>query len=245
MQRTTIPVLSAIVALSLAPCSAEPAPVRTITVVDGLISGSAGTLAVDEALLVRLGKLFTVVGMAGFSLSDDESRVWRGGLGGAFSFGGGFYVDGHYVLAWDESGAYGTHEAEAAFNAENDRAWGAMRETLRWNDGTLSSVSKLQGRYSFTRRFSAIAMYSFAWERNVGFGNAFWLEGTFLPAPQVGLRLGSTLSLDTDGTFAPAANCGFDLRPHGDLRISWSFERTFSSGDGSWRHVAALDLAIR
>lgn len=237
--------LAAFVAQSL---EADPAPLRSISVATVDVPSDPGAYAeieVEEAFLARISPRLTLVGKAAFIRYAPDNVAPRAGLGAAWDFGGGLYVDGYCVLGWAPTLDRLEYDAMAALNYETESLYAAVRSVLRERQGSFSSISTFWGSWSWAFGLTLQGMYGFAWERGAGFGHSVWVEANAPVLPWLVPHLGGTLSKETNGDVDASVRIGLDLIPWKDIKIVYVAEPFFLDYSGKFTHTVSVDVSFR
>jgi len=246
--RYSLVLIGLLAAISAQSLEADPAPLRSITVVSlELPSDPSGyaEIELDEAFLARLSPRFTLVGKAGMIRYSPDNIVPRGGVGAAWDFGGGFYTDGYCVLGWASALSLLEYEAAVALNYETNRLYAAARTLLRSRQESFASISTLTGQWTWDKGLQALGMLGFSWERDAGFGYAAWIEGKASLFDFLDARLGGTLSRETSGDLSASLRIGLDVSPWPDVKILYVAEPYFIDYAGDFKQTLAVDISFR
>lgn len=246
--RYALAAVGALAALSVRSLEADPAPMRSISVVTIDVPHYAGghtEIDLDEAFLARLSPKFTLVAEAGVKRYAPDNVVPRGGFGAAWDFGGGFYADGLFLFGWASALSLPEYKAGLAFNYETDTAYASARSVLRSEQGSFSSVSTFMGQWTWSKGFRVLGMYGFAWERDVGLGHSVWLEAAAPLLPYLKPRLGGTLSRETNGDLYATIRAGLEVLPWRDVKILCIAEPYFLDYSGAFTMTVAADVSFR
>lgn len=223
-----------------APVSGRPA-IRSLSVArldteNGVVLDS---LLLQQTLILDFpGPLTLSAGIGATRDAIAGSTEYRPSLGGAWVLPANFYLDGWYSLYLIDSRL--EQGAALAINFETDRLYVAAREAVRIGSGSFSSVSYIEGSWTWTEGSFIAAHAALGLAPDADPEPAGWFKGSWRATGPLAPQVVGSVSKDATGLNESAGlGCAFYF---GASNISLSWEPRFGSRAGQSSINLAADV---
>jgi hypothetical protein len=233
--------LTMLIAMFFLPAYLYAGPaVRSISVAKVDTSSQTGleSLLFQQTLLLDFPGPLTLTAGIGATHAMAGSTEYRPSLGGAWVLPGNFYLDGWYSLYVLESTL--EQGAAIALNYETDQLYLAVREAIRYGAGSFSSVSYLDGSWTWTEGSSVTAHAALGITPDAYPEPAGWIKGSWRATPLLAPQMLASITNDaTSLNESVGFGCAFYF---GSSNISASWEPRFGSRAGESSINLTADL---
>jgi len=230
-----------LMAVLLVPSLVHAGPaIRSISVgrIDTSSQVGLDSLQFQQTVLLDFPGPLTLTAGIGATHDMAGSTEYRPSLGGAWVLPGNFYLDGWYSLYIGDSTL--EHGASLALNLETDRLYVAAREAIRFGEGAFSSVSYLDGSWTWVDGSSLAAHAALGIASSTDLEPAGWAKASWRATRLLSPQLLASITQDATGlNESVGLGCAFYF---GLSNVSASWEPRFGSRAGESSINIAADL---